>query len=155
MINRTLIVVAAGVVIILAGGLYIRAGLMKQDTSVQDAIATLVQDFGTHIKEVSLLSPHAKEEVTKAYKDYTTPELLQAWQDAPTTAPGKIISSPWPDHLVVKSVTKHYLEYEVEADIVMVSSSGATTDSETGTMPVHIVVAKRGGVWLVSRYQSP
>ncbi len=155
MINRTLMVAAAGVVLILAGGLYVNSQFTKNDAEERSAVYGVVTDFGSNLKKVALYSPHAKEQIANAYKDVVTPELLAAWEESPPSAPGSITLNPWPDHLAIGVVTKHKRDYEVEADIVLLTSSETTDESEAGTIPAHMIVSLKDGKWRISRYQSP
>jgi len=41
-----------------------------------------------------LSSPNIKDELRQAYKDFVSPELLEQWQQNPSQAPGRIVSSP-------------------------------------------------------------
>jgi ABC-type methionine transport system ATPase subunit len=64
------------------------------DNKEQTVIKDLVENFGQSFKNVSLSSPNIKDELRQAYKDFVSPELLEQWQQNPSQAPGRIVSSP-------------------------------------------------------------
>ncbi|MGQ9824382.1 MAG: hypothetical protein ACUVSK_05195, partial [Desulfotomaculales bacterium] len=72
------------------------------------AVTALVEDFGGRLQAVSLLAP--KEAVQKSirenYGDLVMPALLAWWLENPAGAPGRELSSPWPDRIEIRSVTK-------------------------------------------------
>lgn len=71
------------------------------------AVTTLVQGFSKALKDVSLLdTAGVSSAMEKAYAVYVTPELLKAWQGNPSQAPGRTVSSPWPDRIDIYDVRK-------------------------------------------------
>ena len=57
---------------------------------------------------MSLSAPAAvvKKSMTDNYSEFVTPELLSKWESDPKNAPGRLVSSPWPDHIEILSVEK-------------------------------------------------
>lgn len=111
------------------------------------AVARLVEEFGRSLKHVSLLAPAeaVEESMRRHYGEYVVPELLEEWLLYPSKAPGRAVSSPWPDRIEVIKITKGFDNtYEVDGEIVEVTSSG-----EAARISVTLVVEKWGGSWLI------
>ena len=113
----------------------------------EQVVRERAEAFSLQLKHVSLLSPAAGTEITQEYGAYVTPELLAQWQTAPATAPGRQTSSPYPDRLVVQSVTPSGERYVVEGEIILESSAG-----EAGRERVTLTLENRDGAWLIAEY---
>lgn len=142
-----------GAVLVL-GGLgysYVRshpAGVI--DGQHEGDVRTTVSAFGNQLNRVSLLSPTAAEDIEAAYAPYVTPELLALWVADPQRAPGRMTSSPWPDHIDIDSVTLAEAgSYAVAGRIMLVTSPG-----DAGSVPVRLTVSDVGGSYLISRYEE-
>jgi hypothetical protein len=112
-------------------------------------VRAVVEDFGSRLQNVSLLAPDAADQIAAQYGDLVTPELLAAWQADPSQAPGRLTSSPWPDHLdirIVRPVSE--TEYTVEAVLVEMTSTG-----ESGRANVRLIVIGEGDAWLISAFE--
>ncbi len=57
----------------------------------------VVENFGKRLQNVSLQSPDAVQEMQKQYSESVSPALLETWMNDLSKAPGRVISSPWPD----------------------------------------------------------
>lgn len=93
---------------------------------VEAAIAKNVTEFGLRLKNVSLLAPAATVRTTmaKEYGPYLIPELLAKWQANPSSAIGKITSSPWPDRIQITGITPETDgTYRVNANVIEMTSS--------------------------------
>lgn len=113
----------------------------------QVEVARLVEEFGRSIKHVSLLAPAevVEESMRRHNGEDVAPELLEEWLLYPGRAPGRTVSSPWPDRIEVVSITKGFDNtYEVDGEIVEMTSSG-----EAARRAVTLVVGKWGGTWLI------
>lgn len=117
--------------------------------SGESAARTLVERFGGELKQVSLLAPDASSTIAAAYGAYAAPELLAQWEADPEHAPGRLTSSPYPDHIVVKAVTQQGESYVVSGDIVMMSSAG-----EEDRVPVIFQLAPSGSGYTIVAYQE-
>lgn len=85
----------------------------------------VVEQLGQKLKFVNKLIPEKelKEEITKYYSPYLSPSLLSKWLKDPKKAFGRYVSSPWPDRIEVKKVTKiNNNKYIIEGDIVEITS---------------------------------
>ncbi len=113
-------------------------------------VRTLVGAFGNQLGTVSLLSPEAGHEIRQAYGPYASPELVDAWAADPGTAPGRLTSSPWPDHIDIGSVTAVTpTVYAVEGAIAMITSGG-----DAGSVPVSLTVEMVGNRYLITAYRE-
>lgn len=148
------------IVLLVALGVY-GYSTYKPDTSsvssdVNDsAIRATVEQFGSVLKNVSLLAPDAGAQIKTQYGPYVAPELLASWAIDPQDAPGRSTSSPWPDRINVVSVTprasgKAFESYQVEANVIEVvaASGGGTTPA--AVYPVSMTMEKRDGVWMIT-----
>lgn len=123
------------------------------------AVRRLVTLFGARMQTVSLLAPDsiAASRLQEAYGTLVTPDLLSDWMARPTAAPGRRVSSPWPDRIEVKAVTPASAdEYLVTGSLIFESSAGESAES-VGRRPVRLHVRRSGsGRWRISMYeQSP
>jgi hypothetical protein len=142
-----------GAVLVLAGLSYSYIGSHPDgiiDGQHEGDVRTTVAQFGNQLNTVSLLSPTASEDIRKAYAPYVTPELLAAWVADPSSAPGRLTSSPWPDHIETDTVTMNENgSYDVLGRIMLMTSTG-----DAGIIPVSLTVADVDGGFLITRYQE-
>jgi hypothetical protein len=117
-------------------------------TDEEIEVRAVVEDFGRSLQNVSLLSPTAAEDIEQQYAQFVSPHLLQAWIADPSSAPGRLTSSPWPDHI---EITKFELQsdgsYIVIGRIVEMTSSG-----EAGRQTVELNVDSIDAQWLITGY---
>jgi len=117
----------------------------------QETARTVVENFGHKLKNVSLLSSTAAQDIETNYKDFIAPELLVKWKADPTKALGKLTSNPWPDSIEVESIKQFGSgAYDVNGEIVNKTSAGVV-----GSTPVEIGVAKFGNSWLITGISIP
>jgi len=117
------------------------------------AVRDLTGAFGARLREVPLTAPAdtVQESIRHSYGPYISPQLLKTWMDDPTKAPGRLVSSPWPDRIDVRSVTAlSDTDYEVTGDIVEVTSEEAGTAEAAATRPVTLRVALVAGEWRIT-----
>lgn len=142
-----------GAVLVLGGLVYSYIGSHPTgiiDGSHEGDVRTTVAQFGNQLNSVSLQSPSVAEEIRSSYGPYVTPELLAAWIQDPSTAPGRITSSPWPDHIAVDTVVKNESgSYDVLGRIIL-----KTSTEDAGIIPVSLTVANREGSYLITRYEQ-
>jgi hypothetical protein len=87
------------------------------------------------------------------YARFVTKELLRSWKDDPSNAPGRQVSSPWPERIEVGRVVQPADDAAViTGEVVEMTSSG-----EAGRRAVTIELVRRDGNWLVDafRFASP
>ena len=129
------------------------------DTAKDKAdVSELVTNFGSKLKNVPLSGEGslAQQAIQENYSPYVTPELLQSWLQKPSSAPGRLTSSPWPDRIEVQNVTPQGAGYIVNGTIDLLTSVEAASSSgaTAGTIPVVVQVIKNGGAWQIAAYQE-
>ncbi|HZZ99373.1 MAG TPA: hypothetical protein VFK07_01545, partial [Candidatus Paceibacterota bacterium] len=118
-------------------------------TSDESNIRFLIDSFGAKLKNVSLLSPTAKADIDKNYKDYVAPQLLAEWEANPEKAMGRLTSSPWPDGIMIATITNTGNNtYRISAKLLEVTSTEVTTNSAL-MEPITIEVQKIDGSWKI------
>lgn len=125
----------------------------KDQKHDEQAVKALVEGFGKKLQMVSLLAP--KETVVKSiqenYSDYVTPELLQKWMAEPQNAPGRLGSSPWPDHIGIFSIEPgNNDQYTVNGELFEVTSVELAYGGAAAKRPVTLSVRKTDSRWLIS-----
>lgn len=124
----------------------------RTDEGGEAAVRDLVESFGSRLQAVSLLA--SKDIVSKSmeenYGGLVSPALLQKWLDDPTAAPGRLVSSPWPDRIDSLSVEESSKdEYQVKAEIIEVTSVEKQSGGAAAKRPVSLLIKKTEGRWLI------
>jgi len=123
------------------------------DAAEEAEIKELVENFGTRLQMVSLLAPDAAQVIQKQYSEFVSPALLEAWVNDISKAPGRMVSSPWPDRIEITALSREGPEkYEMTGILVEVTSTEAGTDEAAAKIPIHIVVRREQGGWLITEY---
>jgi hypothetical protein len=114
-------------------------------------IKTLVTNFTGYEKSISVTGPTetVKSDIQQNYGQFITVDLLQQWRADPLHAPGRLTSSPWPDHIVIDSVSPQGAGYNVSGHIIMMASTG-----DTGSVPVVMLVIRENNAWKIAAYQE-
>lgn len=128
---------------------------VKNCTLNQDEqdVRTLVEAFGEKLRMVSLTAPKdaAAASIKENYSDYVTPELLQEWQANPQSAPGRAVSSPWPDRIDILSIEMNDKnQYTIYGEIIEVTGTEHASGEAAAKIPVTIITQKADGHWLIS-----
>jgi hypothetical protein len=108
----------------------------------------LVRAFGQSLQNVWLImSPDTvAAEIQRAYAPFVSPQLLAFWMTAPDHAPGRRVSSPWPDHIdVVSAEVQPDGAVQVTGRIIEMTSTEIGTGRNAGAYPVAITVARDAG----------
>jgi hypothetical protein len=122
------------------------------DANSEDAVAKVVQDFGKKLQEVSLLAPAAavQKSMEESYAQYVSPSLLQKWQKDFQKAPGRLGSSPWPDHIEITAVTKvSDGQYIIKGKIIEITSKEQKKGGIAAQKIIDLVVRKINDKWLI------
>jgi hypothetical protein len=121
----------------------------------QAQIRELVENFGKRLQNVSLLSPAAGQELEQQYSEYVAPALLEIWSNDVASAPGRRVSSPWPDRIEIISLERADANtYEISGHVVEVTSNEVVNGGEAGRVLVHIVVKRSNGGWWITGYSE-
>lgn len=122
------------------------------DENEKKAVTGLVEDFGRKLQMVSLLSPKdlAVKSMQENYGGLVSPELLAKWQSDPQNAPGRMVSSPWPDRIEVLSAEKSPEgTYDVKGEIIEITSVEKEKGGFAAKRPISLVVKKIEDRWLI------
>lgn len=144
-----------GAVLVFGGLIYSYIGSHPNgviDGQHEGDVRTTVAQFGNQLNTVSLLSPNAAGDIEKVYKPYVTEELLASWIVNPLSAPGRMTSSPWPDHIEADTVTMNEDgSYTVLGRIMLKTATG-----DAGIIPITLTVTDVNGSFLISAFvQNP
>lgn len=138
--------ILALIVILIGVVLYMNDGFgINPSSSARSA----VEEFGTKLQSVSLLAPDATSTMASLYGSFVTPQLLEMWQASPKDAPGRVTSSPYPDHIEIAKISRQGSGYIVNGTVVYM-----TSDGEAGRAPVVIQVIPHDGEWLIAAYEE-
>jgi len=127
-------------------------------TTVEDAgeeveVRDLVENFGKRLQMVSLLAPNAAQDLQKQYSEFVSPTLLETWMNDVSKAPGRMVSSPWPDRIEITTLEREAPDrYTIYGFVVEVTSTEITNGEAANKIPVHIVAKRDQGHWLITEY---
>jgi hypothetical protein len=135
--------------ILLVAGCTAKTGPLTSSAEVTQ----LVEEFGRKLQAVSLLSPNVAEEMSREYSEFVAPDLLNYWLLDPTLAPGRMVSSPWPDRIEISSITQASDgTYVVAGEIVEITSSEMVSGGAAHTIPVRLTLQWGGDRWLITEF---
>lgn len=121
-------------------------------SSIARTPAEVVEEFGRRMKNVSILAPgdQAAAAIRRNYAGLVEPDLLSRWTASPGTAPGRRVSSPWPDRIEVqRTSTPQKGSAVVEGLVVEVTSAG-----ESDRLPAEITLRQHDSTWLIHRFSE-
>jgi len=119
----------------------------------EGAVRYVVESFGRRLQNVSLQSPNVAQAIREQYAEFVSPELLEAWAKDVSKAPGRVVSSPWPDRIEITALVKEGADkYAVTGFVVEITSIELVNGGAAAKIPVRIVVEKRVGRWLITEY---
>ncbi|MEA4891200.1 MAG: hypothetical protein VB085_01370 [Peptococcaceae bacterium] len=128
--------------------------LPRRDQGEQEeqAVRKLVEDFGKKLQMVSLLAPEDRiaASIEENYGDYVTDQLMQKWQADPLAAPGRAVSSPWPDRIdILRLEMSNENRYTVYGEIIEITSAELENGGAAAKRPVTLMTEKVDGRWLI------
>lgn len=129
------------------------SGDIQSDEAEKNEVVEFVQGFGEQLKMVSLLAPEdiIKDTMKEYYGDYVSSELIEKWVKDPANAPGRQVSSPWPERIDVLSAEKaDENEYIVKGTIIEVTSVELKEGGSAARRPVTLNVNKIDGKWVIT-----
>lgn len=124
----------------------------QTDVSDEAAVASLVDDFGRKLQSVWLQAPRdiVSKSIQENYGDFVSPALLAEWQNNLQNAPGRVVSSPWPDRIEILSIGKlSEHAYQVKGEIIEMTSMEKVSGGAAAKRPITLVVKKIGNRWLI------
>jgi hypothetical protein len=154
MSKKFLLVFLIVIALIVAGYIFRnQSKITSIQTSDESQVRSVVESFGQKLKDVSLLSPSAPQELETNYKKFITPELLIKWQRDPSKAIGRLTSSPWPEKIEIVSIKRFDNKvYEVSGYIIEAASAnnGITATKQ----PIELSVVKFDNGFLINSTAS-
>lgn len=125
------------------------------DAGEEAEVRDLVENFGKRLQLVSLLAPEAAQDVQKQYAEFVSPTLLETWMDDIANAPGRMVSSPWPDRIEITTLEREAPDrYALNGFVVEITSTEVGSDEAANKIPVWIVAEKDQGHWLITEYRA-
>jgi len=119
----------------------------------ETAIRTLVENFGMKLQNVSLQAPDAAQEIEQQYSEFVSPVLLDRWIKDISKAPGRIVSSPWPDRIEITTLSQTDPDtFDITGNVIEVTSTEVGSSAAAARLPIHIVVQRAQESWLISDY---
>jgi nitrate/nitrite-specific signal transduction histidine kinase len=153
--KQYLIIIAILAIAVIAMGVaYTRQQNAATTIADESSVRLQTTQFGSSIQKVSLSAPDALNQMVSAYAPYASSSLLASWQNNKSFAPGKGLSSPWPDRIEIQSVTKQSNgTYVVEGNVIEVTSQEVTHGGIAAQFPVTITFTKYPSGWLMTDYK--
>lgn len=121
-----ILILAAGAVSMSCDGRSTAHGAEAGSSCDADAARQVAEYLGERMKRVSLMAPDSVvvREIQDAYADAVTTDLLSEWLSDPSAAPGRSVSSPWPERIEVRSVEPAGVAAcRVEGELVYLTSA--------------------------------
>jgi hypothetical protein len=151
--NKNALIIIVVVVVVVAGATLLAAllgtGAEVSQTPDTSAASSTVAAFGQTLQQVSIMAPDASTTIASVYAPYVDQALLMQWEANPQSAPGKVVSSPWPDHIQIESVSPQGTGYVVNGELVFMTSTGAA-----GTTPVVVQLVDESGHLMIVAFQG-
>jgi hypothetical protein len=122
------------------------------DETDKKAVASLVENFGKKLQMVSLLAPSdiVKQSMQDNYGSLVTSALLEKWQNDPQNAPGRLVSSPWPDRIEILTNEKRAESiYEVTGELIEITSAEQSSGGVAAKRPIILGIKKIENNWLI------
>jgi hypothetical protein len=123
------------------------------ETSSVERVRTVVRDFGAKLQLVSLLAPPdvVERSMREHYGPLVTPTLLQRWVANPASAPGRTVSSPWPDRIEIQGLkSEDSTRYAVDGEVVEITSDRRVVHKTA----VRLIVEEGSGAWRIADYST-
>lgn len=120
------------------------------------AAAKVVVTLGERMKQVALSAPDSllRQQIEAQYGSLVTPALLEEWVAGAADVPGRSVSSPWPERIVVDSVVSTGTgECSAYGTVVYVTSVEVAHGGAAAEVPVRAVLT-HDGEWRVSAFDS-
>lgn len=132
------------------------AGGAAAPSCTDPGVREVVERFGERMKQVSTLAPDsiAARAVREAYSGLVTTALLDRWSADPAHAPGKDVSSPWPERIRIDSVAAAGAgECRVSGEIEYLTSVEAANGGAAALAPVTLRVVSEEG-WRIGAFDA-
>ena len=128
----------------------------SSETADETAVRSLVEEFGKRLQLVSLLAPKELLDASmkENYSGLVSPELIAQWREDPQKAPGRAVSSPWPDRIEISAIIKSQENspgdiYNVKGEVIEITSVEKENGGAAAKRPVTLTAAKSGDRWQI------
>jgi hypothetical protein len=124
----------------------------QNDEADKNTVTNLVMNFGKKLQNVSLLASEesVKQSIKDNYGAFVSAALLEKWQIDPQSAPGRMVSSPWPDRIEILSNEKTSEgAYNVHGEIIEITSVEQSSGGVAAKRPIILTAKKMGDSWLI------
>ncbi|MBU8878813.1 hypothetical protein BGM26_07390 [Bacillus sp. FJAT-29790] len=121
--------------------------------SDKELVTKIAEEFGKKLQVVSLLAPKEdlKKNMTDQYGGLIAAPLLENWINNPSSAPGRLTSSPWPDRIEILSVEKVTdASYKINGEIIEITSVEKENGGFAAKQPIGLTVEKINNDWLIT-----
>jgi hypothetical protein len=138
--------------LIISGAAFTMFGL--EEVQDRQVVENIVKVFGGRLQNVSLLAPRDAliQSIKENYGELVVNNLMNEWIGDPVKAPGRLVSSPWPDHIEIVAVKRlSGNEYQITGDIIEVTSVRIEESGFMAKQPVTIIIQKINNHWLITR----
>ncbi|HET6680637.1 MAG TPA: hypothetical protein VFG84_05510 [Gemmatimonadaceae bacterium] len=129
-----------------------------QRSCTAPVVRELVEKFGEHLERVSLLAPPdlLAGVLRREYGPFVTSDLLARWIADPRRAPGREVSSPWPDRVEVTSVQQAGEDScRLEADVIYTTSADTVAGAGVSSPRERVVIGLHYDAgWRISTWQG-
>ena len=133
---------------------FMNPNTIKKDEKAD--VTALVESFGSKLKEVSLSVPDevASREIGEVYAPFVSAGFLSDLTNDPAKAPGRDVSSPWPEKIEIISMERldsHTIQ--VKGKIILMTSVEVTQGGNAGETPIVLWVRNTNarGAWLIDQ----
>jgi hypothetical protein len=122
------------------------------------AVREVVERFGARLKSVGLSVPDESvvaRQMREEYGAFVTPELIESWATNPRSAPGRAVSSPWPEKIeVLEAREVEEGLFHVVGNVIYMSSAELAQGGAAYRERIVLGVRKgRDGTWRISEYR--
>jgi len=133
------------------------AALFVEKPQDRQAAEDVVKTFGEKLRNVSLLESQDifAESVQENYGELVSARLIDKWISDPKSAPGRLLSNPWPHHIEIRSIKKSFINsYKISGDIIEVTEAELGETVLLIKQPVEIVVGKTNKGWRINDFKA-
>lgn len=122
------------------------------ETADETAVRSLTEEFGKRLQMVSLLAPKELLDMSmqENYGGLVSSGLIKQWQDDPQKAPGRMVSSPWPDRIEISAIIKSPENtFDVKGEVIEVTSVEKENGGAAARRPITLTAGKAGDRWQI------
>ncbi|MBO8170897.1 MAG: hypothetical protein H0Z33_03290 [Bacillaceae bacterium] len=121
--------------------------------SEEERVVSVVERFGQRLQQVSLQAPESvlEKSIEENYGELVSPSLLARWLKNPQSAPGRLVSSPWPERIDILSMEQISVDtYQVRGEVIEITSVEKTSGGIAAKYPITLMVKKTDGRWVIN-----